>query len=207
MYHSGYDTQGSGFGTTEGPYRESQYLGVNRLITSVRKAGIKPGGNVYAELGSTWKAVMTDPTQAAHVIGKLLVAFGEDNVVWGTDSIWYGSPQDQIQAFRAFQISNEFQERYGYPELTAGGEGEDLRPELGPALQDRSHHQRVSDPAGSGRAGAPGIVRLECHVRPAQRAANSSRSPAPSSPSSRRWRRIPDNEADLDRSTGVCAAN
>ena len=30
---------------------------------------------------------------------------GEDNVLWGTDSIWYGSPQDQIQAFRAFQIS------------------------------------------------------------------------------------------------------
>jgi hypothetical protein len=119
VYHSGYDTKASRFGTTEGPYRESQDLGVNRLITSVHKAGIKPGGNVYAELGSTWRAVMTDPTQAAHVIGKLLVAFGEDNVVWGTDSIWYGSPQDQIQAFRAFEISSEFQERYGYPELTA----------------------------------------------------------------------------------------
>ncbi|MCB1553377.1 MAG: hypothetical protein KDJ14_06175, partial [Xanthomonadales bacterium] len=34
------------------------------------------------------------------------------------DSIWYGSPQDQIQAFRTFQISKEFQERYGYPEIT-----------------------------------------------------------------------------------------
>ena len=31
---------------------------------------------------------------------------------------WYGSPQDQIQAFRTFQISREFQERYGYPALT-----------------------------------------------------------------------------------------
>ena len=39
-------------------------------------------------------------------------------MLWGTDSIWYGSPQDQIQAFRAFQISPEFQERYGYPALT-----------------------------------------------------------------------------------------
>lgn len=36
----------------------------------------------------------------------------------GTDSIWYGSPQDQIQAFRGFQISGEFREKYGYPELT-----------------------------------------------------------------------------------------
>jgi hypothetical protein len=38
--------------------------------------------------------------------------------VWGTDSIWYGSPQDQIQAFRSFEITPEFQEQYGYPELT-----------------------------------------------------------------------------------------
>ena len=38
--------------------------------------------------------------------------------MWGTDSIWYGSPQPQIMAFRAFQISPEFQARYGYPALT-----------------------------------------------------------------------------------------
>ena len=48
---------------------------------------------------------------AAHVVGKLLKYVGEDRVLWGTDSIWFGSPQDQIQAFRAFQISEEFQER------------------------------------------------------------------------------------------------
>ena len=40
--------------------------------------------------------------------------------MWGTDSIWYGSPQDQIQAFRTFQISEEFQERFGYPAITQG---------------------------------------------------------------------------------------
>jgi hypothetical protein len=43
---------------------------------------------------------------------------GEDNVVWGTDCLFYGSPQDQIQAMRSFHISEEFQERYGYPALT-----------------------------------------------------------------------------------------
>jgi hypothetical protein len=46
------------------------------------------------------------------------VAFGPERILWGTDSIWYGSPQDQIAAFRAFQISPEFQERFGYPALT-----------------------------------------------------------------------------------------
>ncbi len=61
---------------------------------------------------------MRDPTQAAHVLGKLLRYVGENNILWGTDCIFYGSPQDQIQAFRAFQISREFQERYRYPALT-----------------------------------------------------------------------------------------
>src|SRR5680860_1485971 len=42
----------------------------------------------------------------------------EDNVLWGTDSIWYGSPQDQIQAFRTFQISQALREAHGYPEIT-----------------------------------------------------------------------------------------
>jgi hypothetical protein len=61
---------------------------------------------------------MRDPNTAAHMLGKLLKACGETNVLWGTDSIWYGSPQDQIQAFRTFQISPEFRDTYGYPELT-----------------------------------------------------------------------------------------
>jgi hypothetical protein len=51
-------------------------------------------------------------------IGKLFDV-GENNVLWGTDSIWYGSPQDQIQAFRTFQISSELRERHGYPLLNA----------------------------------------------------------------------------------------
>jgi predicted TIM-barrel fold metal-dependent hydrolase len=114
VYHSGYEA-----GQPEGPYvEETSDVGVNRLITSLRRAGVGPNQNVYAELGSTWRSVMGSPTEAAHVLGKLLSHVGHDNVVWGTDSIWYGSPQDQIQAFRAFQITTEFQERFGYPSLT-----------------------------------------------------------------------------------------
>src|SRR5712671_766937 len=63
---------------------------------------------------------MKDPDQASHLIGKLLKYVGEDNVLWGTDCILFGSPQDQIQAFQSFQISTEFQEKYGYPAITDG---------------------------------------------------------------------------------------
>ena len=54
------------------------------------------------------------------MLGKLLLAVGEDNVIWGTDSIWYGPSQVSIDAFRAFQIPAAYRERYGYPELTPG---------------------------------------------------------------------------------------
>jgi hypothetical protein len=73
---------------------------------------------VFAELGSTWWHLLRRPDEAAHVIGKLLVAFGEDNILWGTDSIFYGSPQGQIEAFRSFQIPQDFQDRHGYPPLS-----------------------------------------------------------------------------------------
>jgi hypothetical protein len=38
--------------------------------------------------------------------------------MWGTDSVFYGPPQSQIMALRAFQITQEFQDRYRYPALT-----------------------------------------------------------------------------------------
>ena len=47
------------------------------------------------------------------MLGKLLTRVGEDRVLWGTDAIWYGSPQPQIMALRAFEITPEYQERYG----------------------------------------------------------------------------------------------
>jgi hypothetical protein len=114
IYHSGFDV-----GPAEGAYAADHDYGVDRLITSLQKAGIGPGQNVYAELGSTWRFLMSKPTEAAHVLGKLLKHVGPDNILWGTDSIWYGSPQDQIESFRAFQITDELQERHGYPALTA----------------------------------------------------------------------------------------
>jgi predicted TIM-barrel fold metal-dependent hydrolase len=115
IYHSGFVTSKG-----EGAYDPRRTDGIDALITSLRDNGVGKGGNVYAELGSTWRFLMRDPDQAAHAIGKLLAHLGEDNVLWGTDSIWYGSPQDQIQAFRAFRISDEFRERFGYPQLTPG---------------------------------------------------------------------------------------
>ena len=112
VYHSGYETASPRGRTTPTAAASTGWCARSPTPASA------PGGNVYAELGSTWRAVMGEPDEAAHVLGKLLVAFGADRILWGTDSIWYGSPQDQIDAFRAFEITPEFQERFGYPALT-----------------------------------------------------------------------------------------
>lgn len=114
VYHSGFETM-----VPEGPYDPSSEQGVDTLVRAVLDNGIGQQGNVYAELGSTWRFVMTQPEAAAHVLGKLLLYLGEDQILWGTDSIWYGTPQDQISAFRAFEIPTSMQEAYGYPPLTA----------------------------------------------------------------------------------------
>jgi len=114
IYHSGFVSS-----VREQPYDHgAQRDGIDTLVRSLIENGVKPGSNVYAELGSTWRFLVRDPEQAAHAVGKLLKYCGEDNVLWGTDSIWYGSPQDQIQAFRTFQISADLRAKHGYPEIT-----------------------------------------------------------------------------------------
>lgn len=75
--------------------------------------------NVYAELGSAFgHMVITHPNICGHLMGQLMNAFGPDHILFGTDSIWWGSPQWQIEAFRRFQISEELQEKFGYKPLS-----------------------------------------------------------------------------------------
>jgi predicted TIM-barrel fold metal-dependent hydrolase len=78
-----------------------------------------PFKNTYAEIGTTWaSSVITFPTLAAHIMGQLMKFMGPERIVFGSDSVWYGSPQWQIDAFWRFQIPEEIRRQYGYPELT-----------------------------------------------------------------------------------------
>jgi predicted TIM-barrel fold metal-dependent hydrolase len=113
VYHSGYEPL-----WTEGPFAADND-GVDALLASLAQSEIGADGNVYAELGSTWQLVLRKPVEAAHLIGKLLSAVGDERILWGTDSVWYGSPQPLIDAFRAFTIPEWMQEEFGYPALTA----------------------------------------------------------------------------------------
>ena len=87
--------------------------------TSNSPASTRRLPNVYAELGTTMASmIVTFPTVWSHLIGQLLYYMGDDHIVFGSDSLWYGGPQWQIDALWRFQIPEELQRRWGYPALT-----------------------------------------------------------------------------------------
>jgi len=108
VYHSAIcaGQMGSGFTCTpmEGPYVQGSMAGSDSLITALLDNGIKPNTNVFAELGGAFSQMMARPDMCGQWLAKLVQYVGEDNVVWGTDSILTGnSPQGQIGAFMALQ--------------------------------------------------------------------------------------------------------
>lgn len=75
--------------------------------------------NIYAELGGTFgMTAITSPPLCGHILGMLIQSFGADHVLWGTDSIWWGSPQWQIEAFRRFEMPERLMQTFGYAPLT-----------------------------------------------------------------------------------------
>jgi hypothetical protein len=113
VYHAGFTPN-----HVEGPYNPLDSVGVDSLIKALDDYQVPPGSNVWADVAALWRDLLAKPDQAAHAIGKLLKRLGTGRLLWGTDSVWFGPPQTQIMAFRAFSISAEYQDRYGYPELT-----------------------------------------------------------------------------------------
>ena len=76
--------------------------------------------NVYADVGLSFGALaVSEPRLAAALLGKLIKGLGADHVLWGTDSIWFGSPQWQIEALRRIEIPPDLQERHGFEPLGA----------------------------------------------------------------------------------------
>jgi len=75
--------------------------------------------NIYMELGTVFAfSVITHPEITGHLLGQIIDGYGADHVLWGTDCIWWGSPQWLIEAFRRFQIPENLQEEFGYAPIT-----------------------------------------------------------------------------------------
>jgi hypothetical protein len=74
--------------------------------------------NVYGDLGQIFaQTTMADPRAYAFMMGSLVKGLGADHVVWGSDAVWTGSPQWQIEALRRLEIPEEMQKKYGFKPL------------------------------------------------------------------------------------------
>jgi len=117
IYHGGYRYSGSG--GVEGAWAQFEKSGridwVSDLADIPGKYGVS---NVYADVGQLFaQSTIADPRVSAVMMGQLVAGMGADHVCWGTDAIWTGAPQWQIEALRRLEIPEDLQKRYGLKPL------------------------------------------------------------------------------------------
>ena len=140
IYHSAYRWVAGPGGTASAAWdqlqRRAASTGSPTWPTSRQQFGVK---NVYADLGQIFAhSNMAEPRVAAYMLGYMIKGMGADHVVWGTDSLWTGAPQWQIEALRRMEIPDDIQKKYGLAPMGAGqraGEERDPRRQQRPPLR------------------------------------------------------------------------
>ena len=123
IYHSafrGYGFLGKGTGTkvTDPKSTDPQEIPWVSDVLRILKKNPKMK-NVYFELGSTFQMTSSAaPETCMHMLGQMIETAGADHILWGTDSIWNGSPQSQIVRFRKLKMKEALMKKYKYSELT-----------------------------------------------------------------------------------------
>ena len=86
--------------------------------------------NVYAEIGTSFaNAAVANPRFSAAFVGQLVNEMGADHVCWGSDSVWYGSPQWQIEAMRRLEIPDDMMKKMGW-KTKLGGPDSDVKRQI-----------------------------------------------------------------------------
>ena len=76
--------------------------------------------NVYGDVGQLFAfSTIAQPKLAAALMGTLVKGLGVAHVVWGTDALWTGSPQWQIESLRRLEIPEDMQKKFGFAPLGA----------------------------------------------------------------------------------------
>jgi uncharacterized protein len=121
VYHSGYRWVG---GNPADGMAEFDTTGRSSWVSDLAEIPEKYGvTNVYGDLGQlfAWTSV-AEPRLSAALMGMLIKGLGTDRVVWGTDAVWTGAPQWQIEGLRRLEIPEDMQKKYGFKPL-GGADG------------------------------------------------------------------------------------
>jgi predicted TIM-barrel fold metal-dependent hydrolase len=114
IYHSGYRLD-----DPEWALAEFERTGRIDWVTDLAEIPEKHGvSNVYADLGQIFaQTLIAQPRVCAAIMGQLISGLGADHVCWGTDAVWTGSPQWQIEGLRRLEIPEDMQRAYGFAPL------------------------------------------------------------------------------------------
>ena len=117
IYHGGYRYGGGG--RSGEAWDQFERTGRIDWVTDLAEIPAKFGvNNVYADLGQLFaQTTVVEPRLSAVMLGQLIKGLGVGKVVWGTDAIWTGAPQWQIEALRRVEIPEDIQRKYGYAPL------------------------------------------------------------------------------------------
>jgi uncharacterized protein len=76
--------------------------------------------NVYGDVGQLFATTLVaEPNVCAALMGILIKGLGADRVCWGTDALWTGAPQWQIEGLRRLEIPEAMQKKHGFAPLGA----------------------------------------------------------------------------------------
>ena len=116
VYHSGYRWAG---GPVVDAWKQFEETGRVDWVTDLAEIPEKYGvTNVYGDLGQIFAlTTVSEPRICAAMMGQLVKGLGADHIVWGTDAVWTGAPQWQIEALRRLEIPEDMQKQYGFAPL------------------------------------------------------------------------------------------
>jgi predicted TIM-barrel fold metal-dependent hydrolase len=119
IYHSAF--RWTGAGNAERALAQFEQTGRVEWTSDLADIPAKYGvSNVYGDLGQIFaQTTVVQPRLCAALMGMLVKGLGADHVIWGTDAVWTGSPQWQIEALRRLEIPEDMQRQHGFAPLGA----------------------------------------------------------------------------------------
>ncbi len=117
IYHAAYRFPGGG--TPEEALAQFEQTGRVDWVSDLAEIPEKyEVTNVYGDLGQVFATTtVAQPRLAAAILGTLVKGLGAKNVVWGSDAVWTGAPQWQIEGLRRLEIPDDMQQKHGFAPL------------------------------------------------------------------------------------------
>ena len=144
VYHAAWDPS-----HVEGPYNPSATIGIDSLLAALDKHGVSPDDNVWVDVATLWRQLLTQPDQAAHAIGKLLKRVGTSRVLSGHGRCLVRKPGGADHGHAVVRDQSAIPGALRLSGAHRSGEGGPVRAQCGRAFRHRPDRDAVRADVGS----------------------------------------------------------